>query len=181
MKALLLFLMACTASFAQNFTVTSTGSLVSKKDSKVDYVIANSPGISADSLYAGAKRYMQSKSGEAQVTLKSEDPGKVLIFETTDAPVTTVENTSPVAYTASYTTSIEFKEGKARITYGNIIMYTTGTNREKKDFPLTSVYNSKGKVVNQKAKNLVEGYFSANAKAIVAALKSDGKITSMEW
>lgn len=181
MKALLLFLMACTASFAQNFTVTTTGGLVSKKDSKVDYVIANSPGISADTLYAAAKKYIQTKSDGSQVAIKSDEAGKVLIFDTTEAPVTTDDNSTAVAYTSSYTTSIEFKDGKARITYGNIIMYTTGYNKERKDFPLTSVFNSKGKVVNQKAKNLIESYFSANAKAITAALKSDGKVASTEW
>ncbi len=181
MKAFLLFLVACTAGFAQDFSLTTTGELVSKKNSKADYVVAYAKGTTADSLYAAAKKYIQTKSDGSQVAIKSDEAGKLLIFDTTEAPVTTIEKSPAVVYTASYSTSIEFKDGMARITYGNIFMYITAPNKERKDFALTSVFNSKGKVVNQKAKNLIESYFSANAKAIAAAVKSDGKSTSTDW
>lgn len=179
MKAFLLFLVACTAGFAQDFSLTTTGGLVSKKNSKADYVVAYAKGTPADSLYAAAKKYIQTNG--SQVAIKSDEAGKLLIFDTTEAPVTTIEKSPAVVYTASYSTSIEFKDGMARITYGNIFVYTTPPNKERKDFALTSVFNSKGKVVNQKAKNLIESYFSANAKAIAAAVKSDGKSTSTDW
>jgi hypothetical protein len=183
MKALLLFLFACTASFAQEFTVTATGGLVSKKDTKSEYVIAYSKGIPADTLYTSAKKYIEAKSADTQIAVKSDDPGKILIFETTDAPVSTLKKKNEeVTYSTSFTTSLEFKDGKTRITYGNIIVYITNSKKEKTDYPLTSIYNSKGKVTDQQAKNLVESYFSANAKAIVAALKSDAKsTTSADW
>jgi len=178
MKTFLLFLLACTASFAQDFTLTQTGKLVSKKDTKVDYIILHSPGITADTLYASAKKYIETKSSDSQIAIKSEDAGKVLIYETSNAPMSA---SGDVNYTASFTTSLEFKDGKARITYGNINMYTTSTNAEKTNYPLTSIYNSKGKVTDQKAKNLIESYFSAYTKTLITALKSDGKIVSADW
>ncbi|MXN91235.1 DUF4468 domain-containing protein [Flavobacterium sp. Sd200] len=183
MKAIvLLFLCAFTSGFSQGFVVSKTGGLVSKKDGKVDYIIVESPGIPADTLYASAKKYIETKSADTKISLTGDNAGKSLIYDTTDASITTLtKNGQDVSYTATYTTSLEFKDGKARITYGNISIYAQQGGASRESYPLTSVYTAAGKVADKKVKNLIENYFTANAQALAIAFKSDGKGPGDSW
>ena len=181
MKTLLLFLFACTACIAQEFTVTR-GGLASKEDNTQYYVIANFEGISADTLYSNANKYVQKNYRNLGNTIKNDDENKSVTFETTNVVIKTVKKgTTDINYFANYSGNLEVKDGKVKIAFTNVDIYTLDAANEKKSYPFTSYWNKKGKIIELEIKKLVEENFNASTRLIIAALKGENTTTTSGW
>ncbi|KGO91329.1 DUF4468 domain-containing protein [Flavobacterium subsaxonicum] len=183
MKTLLFLFLSC-ACFAQEFTVTPAG-LASKTDPSKTYVVVHFEGVSADSLYASAKRYVQSKYTGPKDAIKGELPSQFISFETTSDTIMSVkEKNKTVAYNATYTTTIDFKDGKIRISFPAVDIYTLNKSGEKEAYPFSAYWNKSGKLVNSRSKKLVEAYFNAFTGSLIKGVNSGGnksQIGSAEW
>lgn len=181
MKTLLLFLLACTASFAQEFKATPTG-LVSKKLATDNYVVASFDSIPADTLYANAKRYILSKyTSGIKNPITTDEKANLLRFDSGEQTMSTLtKKGKEIKYVGSTTGTLEFKEGKVKISYGNVVVSSI-TSDVKKDLPLTSYWNSKGKVVDNETKNIVETHFNASTKLLIDAMGNMNNKASAEW
>lgn len=171
MKTILLFLFACTATFAQEFNVTR-GGLTAKGDNSQYYILESFEGIPADSLYANAKRYVQKNYGTLGNSIKTDDANKSVSFTTANVAMKTIKKGSAdVTYLSNYTGNIEVKDGKAKIAYTSVDVFANGADNTKQNFPFTSYWNKKGKLVQPEIKKVVEDHFNASTRLIVAALK----------
>jgi len=158
MKTLLLFLFTFTASFAQDFVVTR-GGLVSKADDTKNYFVANFNGVPADTLYANANKYIQETYNNGPVSvMKSNDAGKLISFTSSDYFISKAKinkTKEEVTYYAAYTTTVEFKNDKVKITFSNIDIYYTDVNNEKHNMPFISYWDDKGKLIDPQSKKIV--------------------------
>jgi ABC-type amino acid transport substrate-binding protein len=184
MKTLLFLFLSC-ACFAQEFTVTPSG-LASKKDPTKVYEVVHFDGISADSLFANAKRYIQSKYTGPKDAIKGELAGQFITFETTSTTMMSVKesNKALVAYDATYTTTLDFKDGKMKISFPTVEIYTLNKAGEKEVYPFSEYWNKSGKLVNSRSKKLVESYFNAFTGSLVSSINNGGKKPysgSAEW
>jgi len=179
MRLLLLLLFTCTASMAQEFNVSLSG-LVSKKDPAKNYVVASFSGVSADSLYAKVSAYMETKYSGAAVVAETEE-NKSINYSIQDAAVSTIKkNGAEVTYYTSYNMLLDFKDGKIRIAFSNVKIYTVNESKEKKDYAYNSFWNTEGKVVDPNTKRIVEDYYNASVKAMIRDLKGDND-RSADW
>jgi len=178
MKALLLFLFISSTCIAQEFTVIQTG-LVSKKDNAQNYIIREYNNIPADTLFAAAKKYIQTKYGGAINVIKSEEPGKFLNFEIADRSVSKVKrNNSDGEYFVTYSGIIEFKDNKAKITFANVAPYYIDANNEKTNLPFTSYWDSERKLLDKQTKKLIETHFNTFTKQLFDTINTNNKVTS---
>lgn len=181
MKTLLSFLFMCTAGFAQEFVVTQAG-LVSKTDNTQNYIIADVQGIPADTLFMNAKKYIQSKYTGPRDAVNSDDVNKTISFNTANVGMITVKKKGvDTVYFADYTGTVEVKDGKARIVFSNVNVYTANPGEDKKQFPVTSFIDAKGKVTDAETKKIVEDHFNASSRLIVAAIKGENKTAQSGW
>ena len=177
----LLVLLVCSTGFAQEFVATRTG-LASKKDITQNYVILNFDETSADTLYVRAKKYIQKKYSGARDVVSSDDQNKTISFETAGNGIKTVKkNNAETVYLADYKSNIEVKEGKLKITYSNIDIYTEAKDGEKKRFPFDSYWNAKGKVIDAETKKIVEDNFNASTRILANELKTKDAKTQTGW
>jgi hypothetical protein len=181
MKTLLFFLMACTAAFAQEFKATPTG-LVAKKTPAQAYVVARFDSIPADTLYANAKRYLLSKYSGIKNPIVGDESGKLLRFETGDQVMSTLAGKGgETKYLGAATGTLEFKDGKVKISYGNIALKSVA-GETVMELPLTSFWNKKGKIVEANAKNITETHFNASTRLLLDAMgKSNDKASATDW
>ena len=181
MKTLLFFLLACTATYAQEFKVTPTG-LVSKKQATANYVVAHFDSIPSDTLYANAKKYILSKYSGIKNPITTDEKGSLLRFETGDQVMSTLtKKNSEIKYMGATTATLEFKDGKVKISYGSIsVSMTTGDTT--KELPLTSFWNNKGKLVDGETKKITETHFNASTRLLIDAMGNmNNKTVSSEW
>jgi len=180
MKTLLLFLLISTSCLAQEWTVTKTG-LVAKNDDTKNFIIREYSNIPADTLFAVAKKYIQSKYGGAINVIKSEEAGKFLNFEIADRSVSKVKrNKADVEYFVTYKGILEFKDNKAKITFSTVEPYYIDSANEKFSLPFTSYWNSDRKLVDKESKKLIETHFNTFTKQLFDTLNINNKVSS-EW
>lgn len=181
MKTLLFFLMACTATFAQEFKATPTG-LVAKKAPTEAYIVAHFDGIPADTLYANAKRYLLSKYSGIKNPITADEKGKLLRFETGDQTMASqTKKGLETNYVTTTTGTLEFKEGKVKISYGNVAVKSV-TGETIKELPLTSYWNNNGKIVDANTKDITETHFNASTRLLVDAMgKMSDKVGATNW
>ena len=173
MKTLLLFLLVCSTGFAQEFTITPSG-LVSKADNTQNYIVVDLGAIPSDTLYNNAKKYIQGKYTGPRDTVNSDDANKSITFNTANVGMITVKKKgADNTYFADYTCTVDVKDGKGRVIFTNPTIYTANAGEDKKLMPLNSYFNSKGKVVDAETKKIVEDYFNASARLLVASLKGE--------
>jgi|GEM_PF-2984197 len=184
MKTLLLFLLTCTATFAQDFLVTPAG-LLSKQDDTKNYFVASFDGVPADTLYNHANKYIQDtyNNGAASV-MESNDKGTLISFVSNDTFISKSKrnkNTEEVTYYATFTTTTEFKDNRVKITYTKIEIYYTDTNNEKHVLLFPSFWDDKGKLLEPQAKKIVENHFNAFTRLLIRAIKKGNYKPSTSW
>jgi len=181
MKTLLFLILACTASFAQEFKAIPTG-LVSEKDPAINYVVANFDNIPADTLYANAKRYILSRYTGIKNPIVLDEKASLLRFETVDEVMAAVDKKNQkVKYLGTATATLEFKDGKVKISYSGVAVSSL-TGETRKELPLDSFWNAKRKLVDSEAKNSTETHFNASTRLLIDAMgKSNVKTASSEW
>ena len=184
MKTLLLFLLICTATFAQDFTVIPAG-LVSKQDVTKNYFVAYFEGVPADTLYSHANKYIQEtyNNGNASV-MDSAEKGSLISFVSNDMFISKSKRNKSkdeVTYYATFTTTTEFKDNRVKVTYSKIEIYYTDINNEKHVMPFTSFWDDKGKLIEPQAKKIVETHFNAFTRLLIKAVRKGNYKPSAEW
>jgi len=184
MKTLLLLLLTCTATFAQDFVVTRAG-LATKEDDTKNYFIAYFDGVPADTLYTHANKYIQDtyNNGTASV-MESNEKGTLISFVSNDTFISKSKRNKSkeeVTYYATFTTTTEFKDNRVKITYTKIEIYYTGLNNEKQVLPFTAFWDEKGKLIEPQAKKIVENHFNAFTRLLIRAIRTGSYKPSTDW
>lgn len=179
MKKLLIFgaLIIAFATNAQKVTVTTTG-IKSESDVTKDYVVIDAPNKTAADLYNNILKYIQKTYKNPDAVLKGKVENDYFRFETyKPSAVLAKAGMSKAVFSVKFVTQIDFKDGKAKVTFNNIeyigpsesaiplhLHYQGGA------FDGYVIYNKKGEVKDQSAKTQIEDYFNGQILELSNAL-----------
>lgn len=186
----LLTLFVCAVGFvahSQKLVVTPDG-LRAEADATKDYVVVDVPGKTAAEQYKNLYNYIQMSYKNPDAVIKGKVEGEYLSFETykPDA-VLGKAGMSKSTFNAKYTTRVDFKDGKARITFSDIdwtmppgkgnykILWKGGA------FDGYIIYNKKGELKEEGNKLQVEELFNKQIDTVKSALNGTAAAKKEEW
>ncbi|MBT2620360.1 DUF4468 domain-containing protein [Chryseobacterium sp. ISL-6] len=178
---LLLLLMFANFSFGQKITVTPTG-LKDSGNIEKSFVIIHAEGKTAKQLYDESLKYINKNYKSADDVIKGKTDGEYLKFVTFAPSFITIKNGFAKApFTAKYTTELSFKDNKVKYEIIELEMYNEAnyklnfTGSEISFF----IFNKKGELKKEDAKNSIEEYFNANILSLSNFLQ--GKTVEDKW
>jgi hypothetical protein len=181
-KFLLLALISFSSvTFAQKLKVTPNG-LRDSEDSEKSFVVIPAEGKTAKQLYDDAVKYINKNYKSAEDVIKGKTEGEYLKFVTYAPKFILVKNSfDKVPFNAKYTIELNFKDGKVKYEIIELEMY----NDAKYNLSFTGsglsffIYNKKGELKKEDAKNSIEEYFNGNLSSLTNFLQ--GKTTDDKW
>jgi len=178
---LLLLLMFANFSFAQKITVTPTG-LKDSENIEKSFVVIPAEGKTAKQLYDESLKYINKNYKSADDVIKGKTDGEYLKFVTFAPSFITIKNGFAKApFTAKYTTELSFKDNKVKYEIIELEMY----NEANYQLNFTGsgisffIFNKKGELKKEDAKNSIEEYFNANILSLSNFLQ--GKTVEDKW
>ena len=173
---LLVALFIVSLSYAQNVVVTPNG-LASATDNTKEYVVIEVPGKTASELYKNMNNYIQKNYNDPDYATKGKVENEHLHF------VTHADNVlyykAGIVYNVSYLTNVDFRDGKAKITFSDINLLPADVALPQVPFALSTLWNKKGELKKEREKLEIETYFNAQLKLIKGGLTND--IKKEEW
>lgn len=178
---LLLLLMFANFSFAQKITVTQTG-LKDSENIEKSFVVIPAEGKTAKHLYDESLKYINKNYKSADDVIKGKTDGEYLKFVTFAPNFITIKNGfARVPFTAKYTTELSFKDNKVK--YEIIELEMSSEANYKLNFTGSGIsffiFNKKGELKKEDAKNSIEEYFNANILSLSNFLQ--GKTVEDKW
>jgi hypothetical protein len=171
--------------FAQSFSLTSNG-FVDSKDQSKNFIVIDATGSQSE-LFNKAKTYLTTIYKSPKDVLSESAPDVITINGIeTKAVIKKAMGMVAVAYDMNYTIVIRFKDGKIRIDAPAFSLsdYESGSKPIKMILLGSSnggfgseiincIYNKKGDLKAEYAKNQLESYFSSYIEAFKKGLESN--------
>ena len=178
---LLLLLMFANFSFAQKITVTQTG-LKDSENIEKSFVVIPAEGKTAKQLYDESLKYINKNYKSADDVIKGKTDGEYLKFVTYAPNFITIKNGfARVPFTAKYTTELSFKDNKVK--YEIIELEMSSEANYQLNFTGSGIsffiFNKKGELKKEDAKNSIEEYFNANILSLSNFLQ--GRTVEDKW
>ena len=176
-KIILLTLIAFTTAVnAQKYAATPAG-LADATDATKPFLVIQAEGKTAQQMYDFAINFIDKNYKVPAETIKSKNGTDLLTYETVAPDFMYFTNGTKIFVTATYTTELKFKDGKAKFEIIKLEMHTTA---DKKPVTFTgesfdwSIFNPKGVIKKETAKADLEKYFNAQVALVASYLQ--GKV-----
>ena len=181
MKKLILIILIpfYTLSYGQNFVVTPNG-LRDEKDIEKTFVVIQADSMTAKQLFDNAMRYIKVSYNNPDYVIKSKIEGDYLKFITRGNSLCVLGRE---IIDCTYTTVLNFKDGKVKYEIADFEMFTTDRYRSSKlsvhfikSTWLLGIYNKEGVLKEDLAKRSIENYFNTEMKSVITFLKGKAKL-----
>jgi hypothetical protein len=168
------------STFAQKLQVTPNG-LRNSEDSEKSFVIIPVEGKTAKQLYDESVKYINKNYKSAEDVIKGKIEGEYLKFVTYAPKFILLKNGFvKVPFDAKYTIELNFKDGKAKYEISELEMNSDGGYLSFTGSGISYfIYNKKGELKREDAKNNIEEYFNRNLSSLANFLK--GKTMEDKW
>ena len=165
-------------SFGQRLILTPEG-LRDSSNIEKSYVVIEIEGKSAKQLFDNSKRYIIQTYKNPDLVQKWTIENEYIKFDTYVPLFTTINlGLSKLKYDARYVTELSFKDGKVKYEIINLEMKTDGVPLNltpKGALGGWSIYNKKGILKLDNAKQEIETYFNEQIKSLTSYLKGTTK------
>jgi len=165
-------------SFGQKLIVTSDGLRDSNNIEKT-YVVLEIEGKSAKQLFDNAKRFIIQTYKNPDFVQKGTIENEYIKFDTYVPYITSINTgLSKLKYDAKYVTELNFKDGKVKYEIINLEITTDGVPLNftpKGALGGWSIYNKKGVLKLENAKQEIENYFNDQINSLSSYLKGTTK------
>jgi len=167
MKKLTLFLvLVLTVGFAKaQFELTPNG-FIDKNNKDKDYLVLDVAGKSKADLYKGTLVYLNSLYSNANDVISKIDGESISVTALDNNTISTVSN--------RYTFSLEFKDGKIKVTPSSLLYYYSSVNGRQTEY---EIFNDNGKLKRQKDKEKLESFYNG----YVGIIKKNAEKKSEDW
>tara|TARA_R110000850_G_scaffold100878_1_gene208587 strand:- start:254 stop:769 length:516 start_codon:yes stop_codon:yes gene_type:complete len=165
---------------AQGFEVTPQG-LRDTSNIANSYVVIDAKGVSADTLYLNALKYVNENYKNPSEVIKGQTPNEYLRFDTYVPQFTKVNNSGAmIVVSMKYSTELKFKDDKVRFEISQIeIKADNGGYKVEfsgsiwKCYPIYNQKNGELRLPETKAE--IENYFNSRILLLTPYLKGESK------
>lgn len=174
---LLMVVKECTS---QSFVVTPDG-LRDSANTINSFIVIEAPGLTAEQLYNNTIKMINKMYKNPNEVITGNLENEMIKFQTFQGAMFKYPNGYlKVWIDAKFVTEITFKDGKAKFEIVDLDMYNSNDRKYHVLFSGAAlsgyiVYNNKGKLVKESAKEDIENYFNSFVASMVPKLKGDTK------
>jgi hypothetical protein len=162
--------------YGQSFTTTPNG-LRNSDNTEQSYVVIEIEGKSAKQLFDNSKRYIIQTYKNPDFVQKGIIENEYIKFDTYTPYIATINaGLSKLKYDAKYVTELHFKDGKVKFEIINLKIETDGAPLNFSPngaFGGWYIFNKKGILKQESAKQEIETYFNEQIKNLSSYLKGE--------
>jgi len=161
------------------YVVTPNG-LKSSLDETKEYVVFEAEGKAAKDLYQNTINYINKNYKNPDEVIKGKVEGEFIKFNThADKVMALTPMGMKLYYDANFTTEVEFKEGKFKVTIHSIEMLPDDVSMGRIPFAFSTLWNRKNELKKEQQKKEIEDYFNSFVNNLKAGVTSS--IKKEEW